>query len=131
MSQIPDVNKSKRLFERAKKSIPGGSCSENRSPNRGLTPGIYPLYMEKGKGSKIYDVDGNEYIDYLLGVGPIILGHSHPKVNEAVKEQIDKGTILGVNNELDIEVAEKTPVIEKTPVAKKPAKRKTKKTVKK
>jgi glutamate-1-semialdehyde 2,1-aminomutase len=63
--------------------------------------------MQKAKGSIIYDVDGNEYIDYLLGFGPVVLGHAHPCVNEAVREQLERGEIFGANSELEIKVAER------------------------
>jgi glutamate-1-semialdehyde 2,1-aminomutase len=99
--------RSKKLFEEAKKVIPEGVNSGIRGPAWGIVPGTYPLFIEKAKGSKIYDVDGNEFIDYVLGYGPAILGHSHPKVNEAVRKQLEKGSIYGLSNENEIKVAKK------------------------
>lgn len=67
----------------------------------------YPIFMERGKGSRIMDVDKNEYIDYILANGPLILGHAPPKVITAIREQLEKGTLFGAPNELMIKVARK------------------------
>ena len=105
------VNSAAR-FERAKKSIPGGAGSTARLPRNGWNP--YPLYIAEGTGSRITDVDGNEYIDYLLGLGPMILGHRHPVVTKAVADAIENyGTCFGLPYDLEIEAAEK--VIEAVP----------------
>lgn len=109
------VKKSAEMFERAKKVIPGGINSEIRGPIWGLMPGIYPLFISRGKGSKVYDVDGNEFIDYQMAHGPMILGHAHPKVNEAVREQLELGTCFGAENVLEYELAEK--IIDAVPCA--------------
>ncbi len=97
---------SAKLFERAKRSIPGGAGSTARMPRNGWKP--YPLFVSSGQGSRLTDVDGNEYIDYLLGLGPMILGHRHPAVTKAVSDAIaDYGTCFGLPYELEIEAAEK------------------------
>lgn len=97
---------SRERFERAKLSIPGGAGSTARMPRNGWNP--YPLFMAEGQGSRIRDIDGNEYIDYLLGLGPMILGHRHPVVTEAVTRAIsDSGTCFGLPYELEIDAAEK------------------------
>ena len=94
------------LFERAKISIPGGAGSTARLPRNGWKP--YPIFMAEGSGSRLRDVDGNEYIDYLLGLGPMILGHRHPVVTAAVAQAIgDYGTCFGLPYDLEIEAAEK------------------------
>jgi len=94
--------RSKELYERAKRVIPGGVSDFLRY----FKP--YPIFIEKASGCKVYDVDGNEYIDFLLGYGPVILGHCHPKVTEAVKEQVDKIELFGFGcSELEFKVAEK------------------------
>jgi glutamate-1-semialdehyde 2,1-aminomutase len=96
----------KELFDRAKKTIPGGAGSTARLPRNGWNP--YPIFMADGEGSRLRDVDGNEYIDYLLGLGPMILGHRHPTVTKAVADAIsDYGTCFGLPYELEIEAAEK------------------------
>ena len=94
------------LFERAKITIPGGAGSTARLPRNGWKP--YPLFIAEGSGSRLRDVDGNEYIDYLLGLGPMILGHRHPVVTQAVTDAINTlGTCFGLPYELEIEAAEK------------------------
>jgi len=77
------LSKSKLLFERAKKVIPGGVNSPVRAFG---AVGGYPPFIKKAKGARIYDADGNEYIDYVGSWGPMILGHSHPRVLEAVSK---------------------------------------------
>ena len=88
---------SKRLFEEAKKYIPGGVNSPVRAYK---AVGGDPLFIEKAKGSKIYDVDGNEYIDYVMSWGPLILGHAHPRILEAVRLALTKGTSFGAPKEV-------------------------------
>ncbi|WP_308466021.1 aspartate aminotransferase family protein [Rathayibacter soli] len=98
--------RTRERFERAKRSIPGGAGSTARLPRNGWNP--YPLIIAEGRGSRLRDVDGNEYIDYLLGLGPMILGHRHPVVTKAVADAIsDYGTCFGLPYDLEIEAAEK------------------------
>lgn len=95
--------KSHRLYKRACELIPGGV----NSPVRAFRAvGGNPIFIDRGKGSKIYDVDGNAYIDYVLSWGPLILGHSHPKVVNALKKAAEKGTSYGAPTALEIELAE-------------------------
>ena len=95
--------KSNRLYKRACEIIPGGV----NSPVRAFRAvGGNPVFIDRGKGSKIYDVDGNAYIDYILSWGPLILGHSHPKVVNALKKAAEKGTSFGAPTPLEIELAE-------------------------
>ena len=106
--------KSKRLFKRAIKVIPGGV----NSPVRAFKAvGGDPLFIAHAKGSKIYDVDGNEYIDYVLSWGPMIAGHSHPSVLRALESAIKKGTSFGAPTPLEVELAQRViavyPSIEK------------------
>ncbi|MEE8354816.1 MAG: glutamate-1-semialdehyde 2,1-aminomutase [Candidatus Bathyarchaeia archaeon] len=93
-------SKSKSLFERAKKVIPGGV----NSPVRAYKP--YPFFTARAQGSRLYDEDGNSYLDYSLAYGPMILGHANPEVNKAVKEQLGKGTMYGTPTEAEVEMAE-------------------------
>ena len=92
--------KSKALHERAKKVLPAGVSYAIRY----FEP--YPFYVARAKGSKLYDVDGNSYIDFWLGHTALILGHSPPAVVKAVKRQIEKGTHYGAAHELEIALAE-------------------------
>ena len=94
--------RSKRLFEEAKKHIPGGVNSPVRAFR---SVGGDPLFIKKAKGSKIYDVDGKAYIDYVLSWGPMILGHAHPRVTAALKKAIANGTSYGAPTELEITLA--------------------------
>ncbi|MEW6714570.1 MAG: glutamate-1-semialdehyde 2,1-aminomutase, partial [Nitrospirota bacterium] len=95
--------KSIELFNKAKRIIPGGV----NSPVRAFKAvGGNPIFIDSAKGSKIYDVDGNEYIDYVLSWGPMILGHCHPKVTGALKKATDKGTSFGAPTPLEVELAE-------------------------
>jgi glutamate-1-semialdehyde 2,1-aminomutase len=97
---VSKTPKSKALYERAKKVLPAGVSYGIRY----FEP--YPFYTVKAKGSKLYDVDGNEYIDFWLGHTALILGHSPPAVVKAVKRQLENGTHYGTSHELEIELAE-------------------------
>ncbi len=101
-----------RLFDRASRVVPGGAGSSARTVKFGWEP--YPLFAARGRGSRLTDVDGHEYIDYLLGLGPMILGHRHPAVTTAVADAIaELGTCFGLPYELEVEAAEK--VVEAVP----------------
>ncbi len=91
--------KSKKLFEEAKKVLPGGVSS----PVRAIKP--YPFYTKRANGSKITDIDGNEYIDYVMGYGPLLLGHNHPAIKEAVIRQLTDGWLYGTPTELEVTLA--------------------------
>lgn len=98
------TEKSKELYERAKRVLPAGVSSNPRA-HPIWSP--YPIVIHRGKGSKIYDIDGNEYIDMFLSYGPLILGHAHPKLIEAVSQQLEQGTMFGTTTELEVRTAEK------------------------
>ncbi len=93
--------RSRRLYEKAKRLLPGGVDS----PVRAFEP--YPFFIERGEGSRIRDVDGNQYVDYCLAYGPLILGHQAPTVVEAVKDQLKHGVLFGIPSELELDLAEK------------------------
>ncbi|MBM7648922.1 glutamate-1-semialdehyde 2,1-aminomutase [Bacillus ectoiniformans] len=105
--------KSKQAFEEAVKLMPGGVNSPVRAFK---SVNIDPIFMDHGKGSKIYDIDGNEYIDYVLSWGPLILGHTNEQVVEALKKTAETGTSFGastlIENELAQLVIERVPSIE-------------------
>ncbi len=92
-------SKSEAMFERAKKTIAGGVASSMRAFDK-------PFFVERGEGSRIWDVDGNEYIDYVMAYAPLVLGHAPKVVNDAIREQLDKGLIHGTGCELECELAE-------------------------
>jgi len=100
------AKRSGELFEEASTVIPGGAGSSARTVKFGWKP--YPPFMASGTGSRIRDVDGHEFVDYLLGLGPMILGHRHPTVTAAVADAIQvSGTCFGLPYELEIEAARK------------------------
>lgn len=97
---------SRKLYEESLRCIPAGVNSTARTVESGWDP--FPLSVDHGTGSHIYDVDGNEYIDYLLGLGPMLLGHRPPEVTAAVQKHIGEvGTVFAMVSELDAKVAEK------------------------
>ena len=100
------VGRSAQLFDHACRRIPGGVNSTARATWSGWDP--YPLFVDRGEGAYLYDVDGNRYIDYLLGLGPMILGHRPPKVTAAVVEQIEKrGTVFALPTAQEADLADK------------------------
>jgi glutamate-1-semialdehyde 2,1-aminomutase len=95
------LDASAALYSAAREVVPGGVGSNDR----GLVH-PHPIFVERGAGSRIWDVDGNEYIDYLLAYGPLILGHAHPVLVEAVQRQLSVGSVYGIPNRLELEVGE-------------------------
>lgn len=106
-------NRSKEAFAEAETLMPGGVNSPVRAFK---SVDMDPIFMERGKGSRIYDIDGNEYIDYVLSWGPLILGHADDQVVSAIKDTAAKGTSFGastlVENKLAKLVKERVPSIE-------------------
>jgi glutamate-1-semialdehyde 2,1-aminomutase len=97
-----NTSNSSKLFAEARKHMPGGVNSPVRAFK---SVGREPLYIKKAKGSKMFDVDGNEFIDYIGSWGPMILGHAHENVINAIKEAAADGTSFGANSEKEIELA--------------------------
>jgi glutamate-1-semialdehyde 2,1-aminomutase len=96
-------DRSRKLFRKASAVIPGGV----NSPVRAFKAvGGNPLFIERAKGSKIYDADGNSYVDYVLSWGPMILGHAHPGVVKALRKAVKNGTSYGAPTALEVELAE-------------------------
>jgi len=96
-----DFATSKAWYERAKKVIPGGICSNVR-----LNSVPVPLFFERGEGSRIWDRDGNEFIDYVMGQGPMLLGHTPRPVIEAAKATLDRGLVYAGQSEFEVRAAE-------------------------
>ena len=94
---------SEALFERASQYIPGGVNSPVRAFR---SVGLTPRYIDHGKGAHIYDVDGNEYIDYISSWGPLLLGHAYPPILEAIERELHRGTSYGACNAREVEMAE-------------------------
>ena len=98
-----EFKNSQTLFERALKIIPGGVNSPVRACK---SVGADPLFIERADGCMIYDADGNRYIDYIGSWGPMILGHRHPAVIEAISDVLGRGTSFGAPTDLEIQLAE-------------------------
>ena len=97
-----NFKRSHELFEEAQRYLPGGVDSPVRAFK---AVGGTPPFMVRGKGSRIYDADDNEFIDYVCSWGPLILGHSHPQVIDALKQAAERGTSFGASTELEIILA--------------------------
>ena len=95
--------RSEAFFARAQKLMPGGVNSPVRNFGR---VGGHPVFMARGKGAKVYDADGNEYIDYIQGMGPNLFGHSPDFINEQVNEDMQKGYIFAGQFERELEALE-------------------------
>ncbi len=102
MRMSVEINESIRLFRQAQELLPGGVDSPVRAFR---AVGGQPLFIERGAGPHLIDVDGNRYIDYVLSWGPLILGHAHPDVVDAIRQAADKGTSYGAPSPLEIDLA--------------------------
>ncbi|RXZ84546.1 glutamate-1-semialdehyde-2,1-aminomutase [Paenibacillaceae bacterium] len=104
---------SRVAFEQAKQVIPGGVNSPVRAFK---SVGLTPVYIDRGQGARVYDIDGNSYIDYVMSWGPLIAGHAHPEVIEALQQTAIKGTSFGAPTELETlmaqEVVKRMPSVE-------------------
>lgn len=107
---MPEYGRSVAAFQEAQRYIPGGVNSPVRAFK---SVGMNPIYFERGEGSKLYDIDGNVYIDYVASWGPLIAGHAHPRVVEALKRVTEKGTSFGAPTEIETALAKL--VVERVP----------------
>lgn len=97
-----ETKRSEELFEEAKKYIPGGVNSPVRAFK---SVGLNPIFVDRAKGARIYDVDGNEYIDYICSWGPLILGHSNEELIKGFEDIVSRGTSYGVPTEIEVKMA--------------------------
>jgi len=104
-NDFPTITESDKLYNRAIGLIPSVTQTLAKGPGQWVN-GIAPKYLVRGKGSHVWDVDGNEYIDYMMGVGPLSLGYAYPKVDEAIKKQLEDGITFSMMHPLEVEVAE-------------------------
>jgi glutamate-1-semialdehyde 2,1-aminomutase len=107
-------SKSEMMLKRAEKVIPLGSQTFSKSRTQ-YPYGVSPFFIQRGQGSRVWDVDGNEYIDFVNSLAAINLGHGDPDVNAAVKAQLEEGTIFSLPHPIEMEVAEK--IVEMVPCA--------------
>lgn len=99
------IKKSNKLYEKAKKYIASGTSTFSRAP--GVFPdGAAPKILSRQKGCRVWDVDGNEYIDMVMGCGPVTLGHCDNRIDNAIKKQLNKGILFSMINNLEVELAE-------------------------
>lgn len=120
MTHAPQENLSDRYrqsrawLERAERSIPLGSQTFSKS-RVSMPPGVSPLFIERGQGSRVWDADGNEYIDFINSLLAVSLGYGDPEVNAAVRRQLESGVSFSLPHRLEMEVAEQ--IIELVPCA--------------
>ena len=101
----PEITESDKLYNRALGLIPSVTQTLAKGPGQ-YTKGVAPKYLKRGKGSHVWDVDGNEYLDYNMGIGPLSLGYAYDKVDDAIREQLKDGITFSLMHPLEVEVAE-------------------------
>jgi glutamate-1-semialdehyde aminotransferase len=102
---LPNIERSDALWARAKGLIPAGTQTLAKGPSQ-FSEGVAPKYLARGHGAHVWDVDGNEYLDFNMGIGPIILGYCHPAIDEAIRAQLADGITFSLMHPLEVEVAE-------------------------
>src|SRR5262245_29379925 len=91
---------------RAREVVPGASQTLSKGPGM-FVEGAYPVFLERGRGCRVWDVDGNEYVDYILGLASITLGYAYPAVTLAVTRQLEQGSIFSLPHPLEVLVSER------------------------
>jgi glutamate-1-semialdehyde aminotransferase len=104
--EFPVIKKSEKLFNRSNGLIPANTQTLAKGPTQWIN-GIAPKYLKSGKGSHVWDVDGNEYIDYNMGIGPLVLGYCYEKVDKAIIKQLKRGITFSLVHPLEVELSEK------------------------
>jgi glutamate-1-semialdehyde aminotransferase len=99
-------DRSLEWLARARRVIPGAAQTLSKGPGM-FVEGAYPVFLERGDGCRVWDVDGNEYVDWILGLASITLGYGHAGVREAVARQLEQGSIFSLPHPLEVEVAER------------------------
>lgn len=102
---FPDITESNLLYERALGLIPSVTQTLAKGPSQ-FVKGVAPKYLKKGKNAHVWDVDGNEYIDLNMGIGPLSLGYAIPEIDSAIKTQLEDGITFSLMHPLEVEVAE-------------------------
>lgn len=100
-----NLDKSKKLLEKSRELIPGLTQTFSRAATS-FVEGVYPIYAQKAKGAHFWDVDGNEFLDYLMALGPITLGYNYKKVNDSVVTQLNEGILFSLPHPLELELSE-------------------------
>ena len=104
-SSYPEINESNMFYKRAIELIPNATQTLAKGPSQ-FVEGIAPKYLLRGKGSHVWDADGNEFIDYIMGVGPISLGYAFEEVDNAIKSQLEDGITFSLMHPIEVELAE-------------------------
>jgi len=104
-SDYPSIKKSDELYQKALKLIPSTTQTLAKGPQQNVK-GIAPKYLVRGKGSHVWDADGNEYLDFNMAIGPLSLGYAYDKVDESIKKQLENGITFSLMHPLEVEVAE-------------------------
>jgi glutamate-1-semialdehyde aminotransferase len=102
----PQLERSQELLARARKVIPGASQTMSKGPSQ-WAQGVAPAFVRRAAGCRVWDVDGNEYLDFPMALGPVILGHCHPAITAAITTQLKQGITFTLPHPLEIEVAER------------------------
>jgi glutamate-1-semialdehyde aminotransferase len=103
---VTSFEQSRAWWQRAERVIPLGTQTLSKSPTQ-FVQGALPIYLQRGQGARVWDVDGNEWLDYPMALGPILLGHREPVVDDAVRAQLDEGITFTLMHPLEVEVAER------------------------
>lgn len=103
--ELPNIAESNALWARAQGLIPAGTQTLAKGPTQ-FSNGVAPKYIRRGQGARVWDVDGNEFLDYNMGIGPIILGYAHPAVDDAIRRQLQDGITFSLMHPLEVELAE-------------------------
>lgn len=114
MMTKPNIQRSNEIYARAKNIIPAGSQTFSKGVTQ-FVEGFAPKYLHRGKGAYVWDVDENKYLDYIMGCHPIVLGYCDEDVNNAIIDQLGRGTTFSLMNELEVDVTEK--IIDTVPCA--------------
>jgi glutamate-1-semialdehyde aminotransferase len=100
------LRRSAELLSRGRELIPGASQTLSKGPTQWVE-GVAPAYLERADGAHVWDVDGNRYLDFPMALGPVLLGHRHPAVEQAIVEQLQSGIVFSLPHPIEIEVAER------------------------
>jgi glutamate-1-semialdehyde 2,1-aminomutase/spore coat polysaccharide biosynthesis protein SpsF len=103
---VRPLDQSRAWWARAEAVIPCGTQTLSKGPSQ-FVQGVSPIYLQRGRGSHVWDVDGNEYVDFPMGLGPVILGYAEPVVDEAIRRQLEHGITFTLMHPLEVEVAER------------------------
>jgi len=101
----PVIARSNSLWARARQLIPGGTQTLAKGPGQHVQ-GVAPIYLARGRGARVWDVDGNEFLDMTMAVGPLSLGYADPVIDEAIRTQLADGITFSLMHPLEVEVAE-------------------------